>query len=79
MNERLRRGALLDPAANSAVSHFRAAEQVGPGDPAVRAARESLLGALLTAADNELSAKRATASRRLVDACGHAEQLRART
>ncbi len=68
MNERLRRGALLDPAANSAVSHFRAAEQVGPGDPAVRAARESLLGALLTAADNELSAKRATASRRLVDA-----------
>jgi TonB family protein len=68
MNERLRRGALLDPGANSAVSHFRTAEQVGPGDPAVRAARESLIGALLTAADNELTAKRLAASRRMVDA-----------
>lgn len=68
MNERMRRGALLDPATNSAVSHFRAAEQVGPGDPAVRAARENLIGALLTAADNELSARRVAGSRRMVDA-----------
>jgi len=68
MNERMRRGALLDPAANSAVSHFRAAEQVGPGDPAVRAARESLVAALLTAADGELGAKRVAPSRRMVDA-----------
>lgn len=68
MNERMRRGALLDPAANSAVSHFRAAEQVGPGDPAVRTARESLVAALLTAADGELGAKRVATSRRMVDA-----------
>ena len=68
MNERMRRGALLDPAANSAVTHFRTAEQVGPGDPAVRAARESLVSALLTAADSELTAKRVAGSRRMVDA-----------
>ena len=68
MNERMRRGALLDPAANSAVSHFRAAEQIGPGDPAVRAARESLVAALLTAADSELTARRVAGSRRMVDA-----------
>jgi TonB family protein len=68
MNERMRRGALLDPAANSAVSNFRAAEQVGPGDPAVRAARESLVAALLAAADGELGAKRVATSRRMVDA-----------
>jgi TonB family protein len=68
MNERMRRGALLDPATNSAVSHFRAAEQVGPGDPAVRTARESLVAALLTAADGELSARRVAGSRRMLDA-----------
>jgi TonB family protein len=68
MTERMRRGALLDPATNSAISRFREAEQIGPGDPAVRSARESLVGALLTAADSELTAKRVTASRRMVDA-----------
>jgi TonB family protein len=68
MTERLRRGALLDPAANNAVSHFRAAEQMGPGDPAVRAARESLVAALLTLADAELTQKRLAGSRRMVDA-----------
>jgi len=68
MNERMRRGALLDPVSNSAVSNFRAAEQVGPGDPAVRSAREGLVAALLTAADTELAAKRLAASRRMVDA-----------
>jgi protein TonB len=68
MNERLRRGALLDPVANSAISRFREAEAQGPGDPAVRAARESLVGALLTAADGELVARRLPNARRLVDA-----------
>ncbi|MFO1503737.1 MAG: energy transducer TonB [Steroidobacteraceae bacterium] len=68
MGDRVRRGALLDPATNSAVSHFRAAEQIGPGDPAVRSARESLVAALLTAADNELTAKRVAPSRRMTDA-----------
>jgi TonB family protein len=68
MAERLRRGALLDPAANNAVAHFRAAEQMGPGDPAVRAARESLVAALLTLADGELTQKRLAGSRRMMDA-----------
>jgi protein TonB len=68
MNERMRRNALLDPSANSAVSHFREAEALGPADPAVRSAREGLVGALLTAADGELSARRATGARRLIDA-----------
>jgi protein TonB len=68
MSERMRRGALLDPATNSAVSRFREAEQIGPGDAAVRSARENLIAALLTAADSELTAKRVAGSRRLVDA-----------
>jgi protein TonB len=68
MSERIRRGALIDPAANSALLHFRDAEKVGPADPAVRAARENLVAALLTAADGELATKRVPAARRLIDA-----------
>jgi len=68
MTERMRRNALLDPLTNSAVSHFREAEALGPGDPAVRAARENLVGALLTAADGEMNSRKTTAARRLIDA-----------
>jgi protein TonB len=68
MNERMRRSALIDPTTNSAVSHFREAEALSPADPAVRSARESLVGALLTAADGELSGRRAPAARRLIEA-----------
>lgn len=70
MTERMRAAAFLDPAGNSAVYHFRQAETAGPGDPAVRSARESLVAALLTTADNELTARRAPAARRLLDAAG---------
>jgi TonB family protein len=70
MSERMNRGALLDPSTNSAVSHFREAEAVGAGDPAVRSARESLVGALLTAADNELGNRRTQVARRMLDAAG---------
>ena len=70
MTERMRASALVDPAANSAISHFRQAEAAGPGDPAVRSARESLVAALLTAADNDLTARRMPAARRLLDAAG---------
>lgn len=70
MGDRLRRGALIDPPTNSALSHFREAEVIGPGDTAVRNARESLVAALLTAADNELVARHAPAARRLVEAAG---------
>jgi len=68
MADRMRRGALIDPATNSAVSHFREAEAVGAGDPAVRSARETLIAALLTAADNELAARRPPVARRMIDA-----------
>ena len=68
MNERMRRNALLDPLTNSAVSHFREAEALGPADPSVRGAREGLVAALLTAADVELTARRAPAARRLIEA-----------
>lgn len=67
MNDRMRRGALVEPATNNAIVHFRQAESIGPADPLVRTARESLVGALLTAADAELTARRAPAARRLVD------------
>ena len=70
MTERLRRGALIDPANNSAVSHFREAEAIGAGESAVRGARETLLAALLTAADSELIARRPPAAKRLVDTAG---------
>lgn len=68
MNERMRRNALIDPARDSAIVHFRQAESLAPSDPQVRNARDSLVGALLTAADTELAAKRVPAARRLVEA-----------
>ena len=68
MTERMRRGALIDPPRDSAVVHFRQAESLAPSDPLVRNAREGLVGALLTAADTELTARRLPAARRLVDA-----------
>jgi protein TonB len=70
MKEKLQRGALLDPATSSAVSSFREAEAIGAGDPAVRSARDTLIAALLTAADADLGARRTAAARRLVDAAG---------
>jgi TonB family protein len=68
MKERVQRGTLIDPAAASAVASFREAEAMGANDNAVRAARETLVAALLTAADTELSARRPPAAKRLVDA-----------
>jgi TonB family protein len=67
MNERLKRGALIEPAAN-AVASFREAQAISANDTAVHAARETLVAALLTAADAELGARRPPAARRLVDA-----------
>jgi TonB family protein len=68
MSDRMRRGALIDPARDSALSLFREAETLGPSEPTVRNAREALVAALLTAADNELNARRVPAGRRLIDA-----------
>ncbi len=68
MSEAMGRGALLEPARNNAVFHFRAAADVSSSDPAVRNARDSLVAALLTAADNELTAQHLAPATRLVDA-----------
>ncbi len=67
MSDRMRVAAFVDPSTNSAISHFRQAEAAGPGDPAVRSAREALVAAMLTAADNELTARRTPAAKRLLD------------
>jgi TonB family protein len=67
-NERMRRSALIDPAGNSAMSRFRDAYEISPGDAGVRSAREQLVAALLTNADSELTARRVPAARRLIDA-----------
>jgi len=67
MSERMRRGQLLDPASGNAIMYFRQAESVGPADPQVRNARDGLVAALLTAADAELTARKAPSAKRLVD------------
>lgn len=68
MQNRLRAGALLEPQAGSALAAFREAEAVSAADPAVRSARETLVAALLTAADEQLEARRLAPARRLLDA-----------
>jgi TonB family protein len=67
MRDRIQRGALVEPASNNAVTSFRDAEAAGANDPAVRTARESLIAALLTSADTELSARRQVSAKKLVD------------
>ena len=67
MNERLRRGALLEPARDNARCIF-APPSGRPGDLAVRNARDSLVAALLNASDAEIIAERAPTARRLLDA-----------
>ena len=68
MSDAMGRGALLDPARNNAVRHFRAAAEVSSADPAVRNAREALVAALFTAADKEITAKKLAPANRLVEA-----------
>ncbi|HUG72418.1 MAG TPA: energy transducer TonB [Steroidobacteraceae bacterium] len=70
VDERIAAGALLEPATDSAVSRFRKAQTMGGGDPMVRGSRDALVGALLTAADSELTAGRIATAGRLVDAAG---------
>lgn len=68
MQERLAQGALTEPATSNALGLFREAETISPADPAVRAAREALVAALLTAADRELDAGKPVAARQMLDA-----------
>src|SRR5690606_36159657 len=67
---RIAAGALVEPATDSALSRFREAELIGSGDPLVRAGREALVGALLTAADRALDNGRTATARTLVEAAG---------
>lgn len=67
---RIAAGALVEPATDSALSRFREAEAIGGGDPLVRAGRDTLVGALLTAADRALDGGRTSAARTLVEAAG---------
>ena len=70
MTERARRGALLNPAGDNAITQFRAAEALNPGDAAVRSARDVLVASLLNAADAELNARRLPAAGQFVEAAG---------
>lgn len=70
VEQRIDAGSLIEPANDSAVVRFREAQSIGGGDPLVRGARDALVGALLTAADRELSADRALEARRFVEAAG---------
>src|SRR5690606_7812571 len=70
VEQRIQRGALVQPATDNAVSRFREAQTIGGGDPMVRGTRDSLVGALLTAADGELTAGRTAAALRMVEAAG---------
>jgi TonB family protein len=70
MTDRARRGALLNPAGDNAITQFRAAEALNPGDPAVRTARDALAASLLDAADSELNARRLPNAGQFVEAAG---------
>lgn len=70
MTERARRGALVDPPGDNAITQFRAAEALNPGDPAVRSARDALVASLLNAADFELDARRLPSAGQFVEAAG---------
>lgn len=67
MNERLREGALLEPLDDSAASLFRDARKIAPEDPAVLNARDALVAAMLTSADQNLLAGKLDDARQLVN------------
>jgi TonB family protein len=67
-NAALHRGALLEPADDSAVFHLRNAERIAPGDTQVLALRAALAAKLVTGAESDLAAGQVQTSRRLLDA-----------
>ena len=71
VSERLRKGALLEPARDSALFHLRAAQEIAPGDQDVDTARDSLIARLLSTADSELQSRQVGPARRLLDAAGN--------
>ncbi|MEP7312008.1 MAG: energy transducer TonB, partial [Pseudomonadota bacterium] len=71
VTEKLRRGALLEPARDSALYHLRASQDIAPGDPDVNDARDALIARLLTTAESELQARQVANARRMLDAAGN--------
>lgn len=69
-NERLRRGALIEPERDSALEMLHAAQDLAPTDADVRALRERLSNRLLETATQKLDAGDAAAARPLLDAAG---------
>ncbi len=70
MSARIQAGALLEPAADNATTHFAAAQDISAGDPAVRAARSELTTALIAAGEKAASAQRLAEARRYATAAG---------
>ena len=70
MQASIRAGALLDPAADNAITQFQEAQSLSPGDPAVRSARSELTGALVAAGEKAVSAKHMDDARRYATATG---------
>lgn len=70
-NERLRRGALLEPANDSAQSHYQTALDLAPNDPEVRALRTRLASRLLETAGQRLDSNEIPAARGMLDAAGN--------
>ncbi len=67
---RMQAGALLDPAADNAFVHFQAAQELSPGDPAVRTARTDLTAAMVAAGEKAVLARRLPDARRYATAAG---------
>ncbi|MET0279800.1 MAG: energy transducer TonB [Steroidobacteraceae bacterium] len=67
MEQRVNRGALLEPLGDSAVTYYRNAESIAPQAPSVLGARDTLVAALLNDADRSLGGGNPEAARRLVD------------
>ena len=67
-SDALRRGALLEPADDSAVFHLRNAERIAPGDAQVIALRAAIAAKLVSGAEADLGAGQVQAARRMLDA-----------
>ncbi len=69
-NERLRRGALIEPERDSALELLFVAQDLAPGDSDVSALRERLSNRLVETASQKLDANEVPAARALLDAAG---------
>jgi TonB family protein len=70
-NDRLRRGALIEPTRDSALDLLATAQDLAPGDSDVRALRDRLGGRLIESATQKLESGDVPAARALLDAAGN--------